>query len=49
MRASLYQTIAKETNTETKLALEVEAKRALAIEKLFLSLALVVSLPEDIE
>lgn len=35
--------------TETKLAYEVQAKRALAIEKLFLSLVLMTALPEDLE
>jgi hypothetical protein len=45
----LFQTASKESNTEVKLTLEVEAKRALAVEKLFLSLALVAALPEDLE
>ena len=49
VRASLFQTASKESNTELKLTLEVEAKRALAVEKLFLSLALVAALPEDLE
>ena len=34
---------------DRKLALSTEAKRALAIEKFFLSLSLVTALPDDLE
>jgi len=38
-----------EKTTEKKLLLEIEAKRALAIEKLFLSLVLMTALPDDLD
>lgn len=47
LREELFARFAKESNTEKKLALEREAKKALAIEKLFYSLALMSTLPSQ--
>lgn len=49
LRASLYQQVGVEKAPDRKINLQIEAKRALAIEKLFLSLSLVTALPDDLE
>jgi hypothetical protein len=48
LREKLFSDIETEKSAEKKLVLEVQAKRALAIEKLFLSLVLMTALPEDL-
>jgi len=48
LRQKLFTDLETEKSAEKKLALEVQAKRALAIEKLFLSLVLMTALPEDL-
>jgi hypothetical protein len=47
LREELFARFSNETNTEKKLSLEREAKKALAIEKLFYSLALMSTLPSQ--
>ena len=49
LRAQLYQQVGSEKAPDRKIAFQTEAKRALAIEKLFLSLLLVTALPDDLE
>ena len=49
LRVQLYQQAGSEKAPDRKLALGIEAKRALAIEKFFLSLSLVTALPDDLE
>lgn len=49
LRAQLYQQVGSEKAPERKIAFQTEAKRALAIEKLFFSLLLVTALPDDLE
>ena len=49
LRAQLYQQVGAEKAPDRKIAFQTEAKRALAIEKLFLSLLLVTALPDDLE
>lgn len=48
-RVQLYAKASTEKSTELKLKLETEAKRALALEKLILSLSLIMAIPEDLE
>ena len=48
LRQRLFADMETTKVTEQKLQLEVQAKRALAIEKLFLSLVLMTALPEDL-
>lgn len=49
LRVNLYQQAGSEKAPDRKLALSIEAKRALAIEKFFLALSLVTALPDDLE
>ena len=48
-RHELYAQLQGEKNEERKIKLEIEAKRALAFEKMILSFALVLCLPDEIE
>ena len=48
-RIQLYEKAGNEQSTELKLKLQTDAKRALALEKLILSLSLIMAIPEDLE
>ena len=48
-RTRLYDEASSNKLTELKLKLETEAKRALALEKLILSLSLIMAIPDDLE
>ena len=49
LRTKVFNDLKVEKTTERKLVLEVEAKRALAIEKLLLSMVIMIALPDDLE
>ena len=48
-REELFSLKETEKSEDRKMKLQVEAKRALALEKLFLSLCLIMCIPNDLE